>query len=297
MKTTRFLLALFSAMAAATIASAQAVDFILVEKAAWYQQTGNTLPDVVAAPYNPSGPNPTGPYVFNVSVEGIGDLSSFTPPVFTKPGGSGPTPNLVQDGDVNRWEYRAFYTDVGSLDSAYNNGAYALTIQSTAVNLTLAGDFYPNKPMAILTGAGATSGSWSGSVFTYNTSQELTITSNIFDDYNGGAQTAYHLGFFIDGQSSVTNQEYFSTENPGDESATFTIAASSLAAGTYKVEIEFNTIVDTSSEYGEGQAVAIYTSRMFFTLNAVPEPSAYAAIFGALALAGAMIRRCRHQAA
>ncbi len=68
---------------------------------------------------------------------------------------------------------------------------------------------------------------------------------------------------------------------------------SGLTAGNYTVEIEFNAVNELNIGDFPAPAVALFTSRTQFSLQVIPEPSTYAAIFGAVALAGVMLHRRR----
>ncbi len=77
--------------------------------------------------------------------------------------------------------------------------------------------------------------------------------------------------------------------------------ASEFVSGTtYQVEVEFDNILDgpnaLSGQLTGGQAVAIYATRTQFNLLVIPEPSSYAALAGAGALALAVWHRRRARA-
>jgi hypothetical protein len=79
------------------------------------------------------------------------------------------------------------------------------------------------------------------------------------------------------------------------------INAGTLTAGqTYSFELVFvNSVyndISTITSPGADVGLAGYVTIVNFDIQAIPEPSTYAAIFGALTLAGVMIHRRRRLA-
>lgn len=280
MKTTRVLLALFSAMTAAIIASAQVVNFLVISKRHAYVQTDNsTTVDAV------------NPWQFQANVEGAGgvnNISGITTPTMTIPSGSGSTTLTYNGGSDDNWKVQAAFATQGALDAAYGTGNYSLTaLGQTVTPISLTGDTYPLTPLATnLSGGTIVAG-----VLTWNYTQALIITIT---------GTADHMGIFVDGTGYNGGSEVF-----GLGTHTFTIPAFSLVAGnSYNVSLDFDDIVGATSPYnfaGTGgmsaaQYVGVYNAQTTFTIQAVPEPATYAEIFGLVALAGVMIH-CRRRLA
>lgn len=68
-----------------------------------------------------------------------------------------------------------------------------------------------------------------------------------------------------------------------------------LAGNTYKVGLEFNYFLAAPVDFEAGtfKAVVINTMTTEFLIQVIPEPSTYAIILGAMALAGVGIHRRR----
>ncbi len=282
MKSTRVLLVLFSAMAAATIASAQTVNFLMVSLRHQYTQTDNsTTVDAV------------NPWSFRAAVEGpsgAGNISGITPPTLTIPSGTGSTTMTYDVGDSS-WVVQNNYTSELLLNNAYGVGNYSLTALGQMVSpISLTGGTYPVAPLATdLSGGTIVAG-----VLTWNVAQALTITIT---------GTADHMGTFVEGFNYNGGTESFGI---GSRSHTFTVPALSMTAGNnYFVELSFDDIVGGTNVFtftgGTGgmsgaQYAGVYTAQTKFTIQAVPEPSTYAAMFGGLALMSVIIHRRRRSA-
>lgn len=276
MKTTRVLLALFSAMAAVIIASAQTVDFIVVAKQHSYNQVDNT--SVVDA---------TNPWQFHANVEGTG-LSGSTPSITLAAGSVGGSTTYTYDSGDDAWNIDAAFATSGALNTAYANGNYSITMLSQTVTpISLTGDTYPIAPIASLSG-----GTISAGVLNWNPNTALTITIS--------GTGIDHMGVFVFGTGYNGGDEGF-----GVTTKSFTVPAFSMTVGqTYTVELSFDDVVGSTAPFnvsGTGgmsaaQYAGVYTAQTKFTINAIPEPATYAAIFGALALAGSIVHRRRRQA-
>ena len=79
----------------------------------------------------------------------------------------------------------------------------------------------------------------------------------------------------------------------------FLITAGTLTAGqTYSASLQFNNnFINYNNPFAGANGSVGYTVINDFQIQAVPEPSTYAAILGAIALAGVIIRRQRRQRA
>ncbi|MCC6415410.1 MAG: PEP-CTERM sorting domain-containing protein [Opitutaceae bacterium] len=272
MKTMRMPLVIVGAIIAATFASGQTVDTVFVGKQHTYTQVDNsTVSDV-----------PGNPWGFHASVEGSG-LSGETPSI-TLAGGSGSTTFSYDAGD-GEWKLESNYADSTALDAAYNSGSYSITILSQTISvISLTGDSFPTAPLASLSG-----GTISGGVLTWNPNTALTITI--------GGSGIDHMGIYVFGQGYNNGAEGF-----GVSTQSFTVPAFSLTGGqSYTVELSFDDVVGGTEPFtfnGSGGMSSVsyagaYTSQTKFTIQAVPEPAAYAAILGALTLVGAIVLRRR----
>ncbi len=275
MKATRILWASITVLTA-VIAQAQTVDFVFVGKQHAYTQVDNS--NVVDASGNHWG--------FRASVEGItpGNLSG-NPPSISLPGTSnGPTTFSYNSGD-DTWELEADFSTSGDLDTAYNDGGYDITMLSQTINsISLTGGTYPVAPIASLSGGTISSG-----VLTWNVNTPLTLTLN--------GTGIDHMGIFVFGFNYGNGAEGF-----GVSTHSFTVPAMSLTAGnSYTVELGFDDIVGgTAPSVFSGTGgmssvdyAGVYTAQTKFTIQAIPEPSTYAAILGGLACLGVAFKRRR----
>ncbi len=205
--------------------------------------------------------------------------------MLTIPSGTGST-TMTYNAGGPKWSVNASFASQAALDAAYGNGNYGLTAYSQTVSpISLTGDLYPSAPLASLSGGGTIA----GGILNWDPSQSLTITIS---------GTVDHMGIDVNGTNFSGGVDDF-----GVTTESFTIGAGSMLAGnSYNVELDFDKIVGGSlSKVGSGTLnganfAGVYSADTFFTINAVsavPEPSTYAAIFGAVALAGVMLRRRR----
>ncbi len=286
MKTTRVLLALFSAMTAATIASAQTIDFLFVTKLVDYDQTDATTATLIA-----------NPYIMAANIDGTGLSGSFpvTPTVAVSSTGSATLITLTSD--VDGWHFEsAGYLNQAALNAVYGSGTYTFQSSSFANSpLSLSNaDLYPNAPVATIstnTGLGL---QWSGGVLIVNPNlfTTFTVTTNTFaTNFNASSN---HIGISGDSFNTSVNTESF---NDADGVLSYNIAAATFLGGssTKSIELEFNNIIDYfANTPGAGNtSVSAFTSATKISIQVIPEPSTYAEIFGVLALAGAMFHRRR----
>ena len=307
----------------------QTIEIISVEKVNDYIQTdtGTTSP----RPLVPS--NQSYPFTFRIDVEGTGLGSLDAPTFTTPAAGSyddTTDPNLgvlIYDAGDGEWgrtfTFGAKYTatggapggsgiwgagpggtGTGGMDGWFNNGAYTVTVNGETVNLQLGGDgnvdVYPNTPIATLS-----AGTWAGGGLNrlyLNPNEALTINTGTFTNF-GTAGYVSGINLFI-GQNGTDVVDMLSLSSNllndagwiNTDSLEHTFGAGSLVAGTeYYVEIEFFnlTTVQNISELDGALALAIFSSRTQFSISVVPEPSTYAVICGALALAGVVVVRRR----
>jgi hypothetical protein len=274
MKKMRVLLALFSAMTVATIASAQTVDFLIVSMRHRYTQTDNSTTVDAANPWS-----------FRASVEGTG-ISGIAAPTLAIPSGTGSTTMTYDSGD-NSWVVENDYSSETLLNNEYGLGNYSLTALSQTVSpISVTGGTYPAAPLA----TNLSGGTIVGGILTWNVASALTITIT---------GTADHMGLFVGGFNYDDGTESFGT---GSRSHTFTVPALSMTAGNnYQVELSFDDIVGGTNVFSFGGTggmsaanyAGVYTAQTKFTIQAVPEPSTYAVVFGALACLGVAFKRRR----
>lgn len=292
MKTTRFLFALFSAMVAASIASSQAIEFLFVTKLVDYDQTDATTATLIS-----------NPYIIASNISGTSLSSGFpvSPTVAVSSTGSQTLITLAfGGGGGDEWKFEsAGYANQAALNAAYGSGTYTFQSSSfanSAVSLSNA-DLYPNAPVATITTNSGLGLLWSGGVLNVNPSlfATFTITTNAFaTNFNVSSN---HIGISGDSFNTNVNTESF---NDADGVLTYNIASATFLGGSSSksIEVEFNNIIDLfSNTPGAGMtSVSAFTSVTKISIQVIPEPSTYVAIFGALALAGAAVYRRRRQA-
>jgi len=313
--------AILASLGFALSARAQ-VDFIIVEKMNDNIQTNTGT--VTLRPFIPNDPNTlpplSSPYRLQFHVEGETNLSTLTPMSFTVPSGSSfianPSAdyNLYYNSESNNWgrtfQFQNKYsptggppsgTGPGGLDGVFNNGAFSINVGGTTVNVNLGGvanaDVYPSTPVASVS-----AGTWAvtNPILYLDVNEALTITTSTFANYTTNGYLN-HIGLYIfmkDGDELAELESFSDNTNfPGkstDDFLSYTINSGTLISGkTYVVEMEFNTATSQSSEYSGAFGAALFTSRTHFAIQAVPEPSTYAAIIGLVSLAGAAAMRRR----
>lgn len=224
------------------------------------------------------------PYGFFAEVFGTGLSGSYT---VSTPGGSVSSPQtLTIDGDLAEYDDAIAYADMTALNAAYNNGSYTLSINTSSglksPTLDLTGDSFPNT----FSITSMTNGSWAGGNLLFNPSQDLTINFDAFTGFDTSSRIKIEVedggGYSDTSASAITS---------------FVIPSGSInlvTGQTSTAEILFSQAVDGDSTTISGvPGIAFYGTIVSFTLQAVPEPSTYAVILGALALAVVVLRRRR----
>ena len=259
--------------------SAQTVtEFLIVKLNDHYQTTsGSTSPGYYL---NPAITNAYGMFV-EIRGTSLGGTNTFT-----APGGSAVNISTVKTGALV-YENAHAYATSGELNTAFANGDYSMTINTSGgpVNITalsLTGDAYPVVPMI-------TGGTWSNGKLLIDPTQNYTLN---FSSFTGFSASTDKIFMSIDGSGS---------DDHSDESSTavtsFLIAGGSfvLANGaTTSAELVFLRGVDSDNTSIAGApGIAGYASIVSFQIQAVPEPSTYAALAGTFSLAGVIIMRRR----
>jgi len=274
MKTTRFVLLLVSLAAFANL-SGQTITGFGVTKTNGVTQTVNGSSTLSGTAISA--------YVFGTGLSGT---YTFTPPA----GGTVTTPQTLS-GDSSSVAFDTGYADVTALNNAFANGIYSmalpnsLTPTSWTFTQSLTGDAYPNAPLV--------TGTWSGGMLQVDPTQNYTLTFATFGGFlvNGTHGDSISLSIEDSGFSQVH------TDFSNVLVTTFLISANTLTAGqTYNVSLRFNNNYIDYGAIGSANGNVSYTTENSFQIQAIPEPSTYAAIFGALALVGVVIHRRRRLA-
>jgi hypothetical protein len=292
MKSTKsLLLPAVLVLLAVSAARAQTIQYIIVGKEQYFTQNTNSTAS--------AGTN----YQFSASIEGSSLSGIATPNLNSNSaGGTGPTGPFVYNSGDDAWYIEQNYSTGGDLETAYpSGGSFSLTVLGEPVSIAMPSEnplrFTP-IPLATLS-----AGTIVGGVLTWDVSQPLTIS--LIDPLNGSFATVDHINLSIWGTNIDLNAEAF-----GNATQSFTIPGTAgvnntfIAGQTYTVEMGFVNITGGSSlttisggaldgvQYG-----GIYGRTSSFTIQAIPEPSTYAAMAGALALGLAAWRRRRQATA
>jgi hypothetical protein len=296
-KSIRTLLLAASALLAVSSASAQTADLIIVEKLAHYQQTSAGAPTLTN-------------YRFDVAVNSLaGDnLSGITAPTVTLVAGSTmPTTDATTHnggtlvfnddewryGSPNGWGMSTPGNAGGlsSLNTLFANGAHSVTVQGNTYSLDSDGaannQAFMVPVVPTLTFGG---GTWSGGKYVIDVTQTLTITTNNWSGFtSAGIGGFMSVGLDSTGETRVFSRiaptAFAGNINEGVTSATFTVAANTLTSGVdYEGSATFARFVSQDTSQAGVFAVAWWANETNFTVSAIPEPSTYAAMAGALAL-------------
>lgn len=228
----------------------------------------------------------TNRYGLFAQVTGTGLVGTYS---FTPQGGSAIQITTVES-DGLFFEDAFNYADTTALFTAYPEGNFSMAIPNTnganqsVSPFPLSGGSFPVLPMI-------TGGTWSNGKLLIDPTQNYTLTFTGFTGFAAGDQI--RLG--IDGSGSDGHDAASTTAV-----TSFFIPAGSivLAPGnTTGAELNFiNGITTDTTTIPGATGMTGYVTILSFQIQAVPEPSTYAAIFGALALVGVMIHRRRRAA-
>jgi hypothetical protein len=276
MKTTRSLMAIAGALVATALMSGQTINDFMVGKIYDGSQTSGSGSSFASPGYG----------IFT-EVMGTGLSGTYT---VATPGGTVTSPlTLTGNASERQYEVASTYADVSALNAAYANGDYTFAIPASggpfSPTLSLTGDAFPNT----FSITGLTNGTWSGGNLVFNPGQSLTLT---FDSFSGMVNGTDRIFFNAD-----TGYE-IETSVAGTTSFLVPANSISLSAGqTTSAELVFAKVVDFDNTTISGASgMAVYATIVSITLQAIPEPSTYAAIFGTLALAGVAMHRRRRTA-
>ena len=180
------------------------------------------------------------------------------------------------------------YADISTSNSNYPNGDFSMALPNgtgttsvTAFSLT--GDTYPDVPKI-------TGGTWSGGKLLINPTQNYTLN---FTAFGATFVSGSKIEFKIEGPGSDGHEVSSST----DINSFFIPAGSFVLAdgSTTSTSLQFINIIDTDTSISGATGFTGYVTILSFKIQAIPEPSTYAAILGALALTGVMIARRRQR--
>ncbi|MEO7741546.1 MAG: hypothetical protein ABIR98_01235, partial [Usitatibacter sp.] len=240
------------------------ISHVTVSKQIGHVQTSATT--VIVDP-EATGPNYGGPYGFHVNVEGQ-NIGGITAPTFTGPvnfaavgswynGG-----RLVYNTEDQAWRSGTNGNDWGSptladLNSKFPNGTYTVTVNGTAIPLTLTGDAYPNVPLMTLSG-----GAWVNGKYVIDPSKPFTITTNAFTAYRSNVN-----GVMVLGTNTALIQG--ADQTPSPNFLTTTVPAFALAAGQEgEVFASFQAIVNVRSATAPIYSSARYEMYTLVTIKA-----------------------------
>ncbi len=244
------------------------VEFVVIGKGIFYEQTGPTT--VILDP-SPVRPGYGGPLDFFAGVEGQ-NMSLIAAPTVTPPAGTpGPIGSpfyktLYFNAEDLAWRYGPGGNDWGTLtqlinDSAFPNGTYTFLVDGVSVPLSLTGDAYPNTPQLTLSG-----GSWINGKYAMHAANALTITTNTFTGYS--ANIDGRIGLEV-GNASV---EFFKNSSPSTNSATYTAPGNTLSPNEIiDVDAEFDAIVNKSNAIPGAYCAAIYHKTVGVEVHFLPE--------------------------
>lgn len=297
----RFLVAAAASLSALT-AFAQTIQYFTLMKSQDSVQTDAST--VTAMPYNPA--MDLFPAQFEAEINGTAlDPTHPAPPNHvTTPAGTVTGFDLAAPDGSHGWQYRSGFTSKSAMDSALASGTYAVSLANgaaTTFNLGLTGDSYPNTPFATLTG-----GTWAGNVYEIDPANAWTLNTGTYstnflfsnarieiDIWGGGIDFNKSAGA-ASGHPYSASDTHASLDLDSSEPPTF------LAGNTYVVDIRFSRIIDyqdisgdIGQDVGSAFGVSMYESMLSFSVQAVPEPSAYAALAGVLSLGFVAWRRWR----
>lgn len=264
--------------------SAQTVNYVVISRTHEFAQTSTGTAESA---------NPWNVAAFVVG-SGLTPTNPITAASFDGPDPAAGTLSYHTGTSMNTWEYEVDYASPDTMYGAFPNGDYDFTLGDYKTPMvTLTSTLFPNTPVWSLTGG---TGGWVNNVFRVDPTQALQFQTNVFSTNFVSGET--RIGWDISGNS------YNNGNGMGDmvnNQITINIPAGSLIAGsTYDLYLEFGRTVDQEILSSTGNTgldnaklVAMLMTATNLQITAVPEPSTYAAILGALVLAGVVVVRRR----
>ena len=278
MKTTHAVLLLLTLAATAGVSAQTITGYGVTKVYLGTQTTSGTLDDSSATPHAITA------YVFGTGLTGT---YSFTPTSGTQNG----VPKVLTTTSTSGQFEDASFSSSMLLNGAYGDSAYTMTFpnnggsgpQSSTLQ-AFPGDAYPVDPLI-------TGGTWTGGLLQIDNTVNHTLNFASFSTF--GADDSYALKIRNSSDVEVASG-FWNTAG----TTSFLITAGTLTAGqVYSASLQFNNnYINYNTPFAGANGSIGYTVINDFQIQAVPEPSTYAAIFGGLALAGVMIRRRRRVA-
>ena len=272
MKTLRLPLLFIMAIGLTSSAFSQTITEYFVAKIYDLEQTSGTGSTAGSPPYG-----------FVAEVYGTGLTGTYT---VVSPGGSVSNPQTLDiAGDLAEYDDALSYANTTALNAAYNAGTYTLNINTSggllSPTLDLTGDAFPNT----FSITSLINGTWSGGKLLFDPTQDLTINFDAFSGFDSSSRI----------KLEIESGDYVNTSTSSVTSLVVPANTINLVSGaTSHAEILFSQAVDTDNITIAGASgVAFYGTIVGFTVQAVPEPSTYAAIVGLLALGGGVWFRRR----
>lgn len=250
--------------------------------------------------------NPAKPFEFRVNINGAAgsDLSGLLPAYRALTGPvSGTASTYEADPNGDNWSFTSTpYSLPSDLLSDYPNGNYTLNATGTGVTVALGTgglDAFPTIPYL----TGLTAGDFDG---LGRLKIDLSLSNYTFAFPTFAMGSGGHIEFAINGVSEgatpVGQQAFFIPSSTLYNQSAFNTYvfhpnASNMVAGQeYSLDLKFDLPTDALGSDATTWTLALFSSHTSVQLIAVPEPSAYAAIAGVLALAGVALRRRRRLA-
>lgn len=199
------------------------------------------------------------------------------------------------DSVRHNWTYTsAGYSSLGNLVSAFPDGSYNIVLPGNggdATGITLGSTSAVNIPNLTLSG-----GSWINAT-TYQISNLGSLGVALNNAISTASSDQFHYDLELSG-ANIGDQNDFAA---AASTPTFTaISLGSVTPGNYTLQLNFDDIQTllnggsaTVGGLSDVTVAGLFSTRTSVNISVIPEPSIYAAIFGAMALAGVMLHRRR----